>query len=189
MSLPKLDGVGRLIAPDLIGMGDSDKLPDPGPTTYTFENHRKHLWALLHELVGLSEKIVLVVHDWGSALGFDWAYEHPDRVLGITYMEGIVRPYAEWSEWSERSAPIFQGFRSEAGEEMILDKNIFVERVLFGSIIRPLSDSREGGLPQAVPQARGPLADIVMAAATAHRGRTASHRQVGRDLFEVDGGD
>lgn len=142
-TIAELGGVGRLIAPDLIGMGDSEKLPNPGPDTYTFETHRKHLWALLHELVGLDQKIVLVVHDWGSALGFDWAYEHPDRVLGITYMEGIVRPYAEWSEWSERSAPIFQGFRSEAGEEMILDKNLFVERVLLGSIIRELSDNEK----------------------------------------------
>lgn len=142
-TVAELDGVGRLIAPDLIGMGDSEKLPNPGPDTYTFENHRKHLWALLHELVGLSEKIVLVVHDWGSALGFDWAYEHPDRVLGIAYMEGIVRPYAEWSEWSERATPIFQGFRSEAGEEMILDKNLFVERVLLGSIIRQMSEAEK----------------------------------------------
>lgn len=139
--IAELGGVGRLIAPDLIGMGDSSKLPNPGPDTYTFENHRKHLWALLHELVGTEQKIVLVVHDWGSALGFNWAYEHADRVLGITYMEGIVRPYAKWSEWSERATPIFQGFRSDAGEEMILDKNLFVERVLLGSIIRPLSEA------------------------------------------------
>ena len=139
--IAELNGVGRLIAPDLIGMGDSSKLPNPGPETYTFENHRKHLWALLHELVGPSEKIVLVVHDWGSALGFDWAYEHRDRVLGIAYMEGIVRPYADWSEWSASATPIFQGFRSDAGEGMILDKNMFIERVLLGSIIRKLSES------------------------------------------------
>lgn len=141
--IAELDGVGRLIAPDLIGMGDSSKLPNPGTTTYTFENHSKYLYALLDAVIGPSAKIILVIHDWGSALGFNWAYKNPDRVLGITYMESIVRPYAAWSEWSERATPIFQGFRSEAGEEMILDKNMFVERVLIGSIIRPLSDAEK----------------------------------------------
>lgn len=139
----ELRGVGRLIAPDLIGMGDSEKLPNPGPETYTFENHSKYLYGLLDELLGPSEKIILVIHDWGSALGFNWAHRNPDRVLGITYMEGIVRPYADWSEWSERATPIFQGFRSDAGEEMILDKNMFVERVLPGSIIRELSETEK----------------------------------------------
>jgi haloalkane dehalogenase len=124
-------------------MGDSEKLPNPGPDTYTFENHSKYLYALLDQLIGPSEKIVLVIHDWGSALGFNWAHKNPDRVLGITYMEGIVRPYAEWSEWSERATPIFQGFRSDAGEELILDKNLFVERVLLGSIIRTMSEAEK----------------------------------------------
>lgn len=142
-TIAELDGVGRLIAPDLIGMGDSEKLPNPGPETYTFENHSKYLYALLDQLIGPSEKIILVIHDWGSALGFNWAYKNPERVLGITYMEGIVRPYAEWSEWSQRATPVFQGFRSEAGEEMILDKNLFVERVLLGSIIRQMSEAEK----------------------------------------------
>lgn len=141
--IEQLDGYGRLIAPDLIGMGDSEKLPNPGPDTYTFGTHRKYLYGLLDALVGPAEKIVLVVHDWGSALGFNWAYEHRERVLGIAYMEGIVRPYADWSEWSERATPIFQGFRSDAGEELILDKNMFVERVLIGSIIRKMSEAEK----------------------------------------------
>ena len=139
--IAELDGVGRLIAPDLIGMGNSEKLPNPGPDTYTFENHSKYLYALLDALIGPSEKIVLVVHDWGSALGFNWANEHRERVLGIAYMEGIVRPYADWSEWSASATSIFQGFRSDAGEGMILDKNMFVERVLIGSIMRKLSEA------------------------------------------------
>jgi haloalkane dehalogenase len=141
--IPELEGYGRLVAPDLIGMGDSEKLPDPGPDTYTFETHRKYLWAFLDEVVGTAEKIILVIHDWGSALGFDWANAHRDRVLGITYMEALVRPYADWSEWSTKATPIFQGFRSDKGEEMILDNNMFVERVLFGSIIRQLSENEK----------------------------------------------
>lgn len=139
--IPELEGLGRLIVPDLIGMGDSDKLPDPGPDTYTFSTHRAHLWAFIDAVIGRSEKIVLVVHDWGSALGFDWANQHRDRVSGIAYMEGIVRPIAGWDEWSAAATPVFQGFRSDKGEAMILDRNLFIERVLPGSVLRQLTDA------------------------------------------------
>jgi haloalkane dehalogenase len=139
----ELDGCGRRIAPDMIGMGDSEKLADPGPKTYTFEAHRTYLWSLIDELVGPSERIVMVVHDWGSALGFNWAYSHPNRVAGIAYMESIVSPYTWWNEWSQSSIPLFQGFRSDKGEEMILDQNMFVERILFGSIMRELSEKEK----------------------------------------------
>src|SRR3984957_12733726 len=135
--IPELAGLGRLIAPDLIGMGDSAKLPNPGPDTYRFTTHRKYLAAFIDAVVGASESIVLVVHDWGSALGFDWANHHRDRVRGIAYMEAIVRPLS-WSGWPEGSRRLFQGFRSAAGEELVLDKNMFVERVLPGSILRTL---------------------------------------------------
>jgi haloalkane dehalogenase len=138
--IPELEGSGRIIAPDLIGMGDSEKIPNADPLTYSFETHRKYLWALLDALIGPAEKIILVIHDWGSALGFHWSFAHRDRVLGIAYMEGIVRPYVRWSEWNAAAIPIFQGFRSDKGEEMILDKNLFIERVLPGSIRRKLSD-------------------------------------------------
>jgi len=104
--IPELRGQGRLIALDMIGMGDSEKLPNPGP-----------------------------------ALGFDWASAHPDRVCGIAYMEAIVHPIPDWTEWDPALAPVFQGFRSEAGEKMILDDNIFVERLLFGSHVRELSEA------------------------------------------------
>ena len=139
--LPPLEGHGRLIVPDLIGMGDSAKLPDPGPDVYRFATHRKYLWAFIDAVVGPTQSIVLVVHDWGSALGFDWANHHRDRVRGIAYMEGISRPIAGWEEWSEAATPIFQGFRSEKGEEMILDRNMFIERVLPGSILRKLTEA------------------------------------------------
>jgi len=138
--IAELHGCGRLIAPDMIGMGESEKLPDPGPTTYTFETHRSYLWSLIHELVGPREKIVLVIHDWGSALGFNWAYGHPNQVAGIAYMEAIVSQYPKWDDWSPTAIPLFQGFRSDKGEDMILDQNMFVERVLFGSILRGLSE-------------------------------------------------
>ena len=139
--IPELEGCGRLIAPDLIGMGDSDKLSNPGPDTYRFMTHRKYLWALIDAVIGPAESIVLVVHDWGSALGFDWANHHRERVRGIAYMEAIVRPFSGWEEWSEAATPIFQGFRSEKGEEMILDRNMFVERVLPGSVLRKLTEA------------------------------------------------
>src|SRR4051794_31127463 len=114
--MPELDGHGRLIAPDLIGMGDSEKLPNAGPATYTFTTHRQYLDAFINAVTAPDEKILFVVHDWGSALGFDWANRHRDRVRGIAYMEAIVRPFAGWEEWSAAAAPIFQGFRSDKGE-------------------------------------------------------------------------
>ena len=139
--IPELEGLGRLIAPDLIGMGDSAKLASPGPATYRFATHRKYLRAFIDAVTGPSESLVLVVHDWGSALGFDWANHHPHRIRGIAYMEGIVRPIASWDEWSKAATPIFQAFRSDKGEQMILERNMFVERVLPGSVLRKLSEA------------------------------------------------
>jgi haloalkane dehalogenase len=136
--IPHLVGLGRCVAPDLIGMGDSDKLPDAGPDSYRFVDHRYYLDGLLDAL-GISERVTFVVHDWGSALGFDWANRHRDAVTGIAYMEAIVRPVT-WDEWPEAARQVFQGFRSPAGESMVLDKNVFVERVLPASVLRPLSD-------------------------------------------------
>lgn len=137
--LPHLVHLGRCIAPDLIGMGDSDKLDHSGPGSYTFIEHRLHLDALF-DVLGIDDRVTLVVHDWGSALGFDWAHRHPAAVAGIAYMEAIVRPVT-WDEWPDAARAVFQGFRSEAGEAMILYKNLFVERVLPGSIMRTLTDA------------------------------------------------
>lgn len=136
--MPYLQNQGRCIALDLIGMGDSEKLDDSGPESYSFVEHREYLDGALAAL-GVEKRITWVIHDWGSALGFDWANRHRDAVLGIAYMEGIVRPVS-WEEWPEAARGVFQGFRSSAGEEMVLEKNIFVERVLPGSILRELSD-------------------------------------------------
>src|SRR5690554_361977 len=136
--MPHLADQGRCIAPDLIGMGDSDKLEPSGPERYTFREHRRFLDAFL-EAVEVTSNVTLVVHDWGSALGFDWANRHRDAVSGIAYMEGIVRPL-EWDEWNKDARGIFEGFRSEAGEDMILKKNLFIEAVLPGSILRKLTD-------------------------------------------------
>ena len=136
--MPHLADQGRCIAVDLIGMGDSDKLDDSGPDSYRYVEHREYLFAAWRAL-GVNDRVTLVIHDWGSALGFDWAQQHPDAVLGIAYMEGIVRPVT-WDEWPEAARPVFQGFRSEAGEAMVLDKNLFVERVLPGSVLRDLTE-------------------------------------------------
>lgn len=136
--IPHLEGLGRCIAPDLIGMGDSAKLRPSGPDRYTFVEHRKYLDAFL-EAVGVTDSVVLVIHDWGSALGFDWANRHQEAVRGIAYMEGITLPLT-WDDWPDDAKKVFQAFRSPGGEEMVLEKNIFVERVLPAAVIRDLTD-------------------------------------------------
>ena len=136
--MPALAEHGRCIAVDLIGMGDSDKLESSGPDRYRYTEHREFLFAAW-EALGIRENVTFVIHDWGSALGFDWACQHPDKVRGIAYMEGIVCPVS-WDAWPEAARDIFRAFRSEAGEQMVLEKNVFVERVLPGSIIRELTD-------------------------------------------------
>ncbi|MBX9588200.1 MAG: haloalkane dehalogenase [Hyphomonadaceae bacterium] len=136
--MPHCERLGRLVACDLIGMGDSDKLPEPGPGRYTYAEQRDYLFALWDELA-LGSSVVLVLHDWGSALGFEWARRNAERVAGIVYMEAIVTPVT-WADWPENARRVFQGFRSEGGEDMVLAKNVFVERVLPGSVIRKLAD-------------------------------------------------
>jgi haloalkane dehalogenase len=136
--MPHLQGLGRLIACDLIGMGDSDKLPDSGPAHYTYAEQRGYLFALWDQ-IGLGERIIFVIHDWGSALGFDWANRNRARVAGIAYMEALVTPVT-WADWPENARRAFQGFRGEGGEDMILNKNMFIERVLPGSVMRKLGD-------------------------------------------------
>ena len=135
--IPHVADRARCIAPDLIGQGDSDKLDDTGPDSYRFVQHREYLDGLLDQL-DIGDDVVFVIHDWGSALGFDWANRHRDRVAGIAFMEALVRPIT-WDEFPEGGRGIFQGFRSEAGEELILTKNLFVEAVLPGSVIRDLT--------------------------------------------------
>ena len=133
--IPHCTESGRCLAPDLIGMGMSGSSPSG---SYRFVDHAGWLDAWM-EGMGLDSNITFVVHDWGSALGFHWAKRHPEAMKGIVYMEAIVRPVT-WEEWPEAAARVFQGFRSEAGEEMVLEKNIFVERVLPGSVLRGLTD-------------------------------------------------
>ena len=137
--IPELTASGRVIAPDLIGQGDSEKLSvSEGPGRYTFEVAYGYLVGLLSEL-DAEQNVVLVGHDWGSALGFHWARIHPDLVRGIAYMEALVSP-VQWSEWPEAARGIFQGFRSKKGEDLVLSRNLFVEAVLPNSIIRKLTD-------------------------------------------------
>jgi haloalkane dehalogenase len=129
-------GLGRLVACDLIGMGGSDKLAGTGDPRYAWDVHYDYLSRLWAEL-DLGDGIVLVLHDWGSSLGFQWAMDHPERVAGIVYMEAIVMPLT-WGDWPEDGRNIFQGFRSPAGEKLVLEKNLFIEGVLPASVIRPL---------------------------------------------------
>jgi haloalkane dehalogenase len=137
--MPHMEGQGRLIACDLIGMGDSEKLSSSGPDSYTYFEQRDFLFQLLEKL-NIGNNVIFVIHDWGSALGFDWSYQNQGRVQGIAYMEAIVRPVS-WDEWPENATRVFQGFRSDAGESMVLEKNIFIERVLPSTIMRELTDA------------------------------------------------
>jgi haloalkane dehalogenase len=137
--MPHCEGLGRLVACDLIGMGDSDKLVPAGPERYSYAEQREYLFALWDKL-DLGDDIVLVMHDWGSALGFEWARLNTERVAGLAYMEALVMPLA-WEDWPQQARRAFQGFRSPAGEELILANNMFVERVLPGSILRRLSEA------------------------------------------------
>jgi haloalkane dehalogenase len=136
--LPHLQSLGRCIAPDLIGMGDSDKLPDSGPSSYRFVEHRRYLDALL-EALGVHERVTLVIHDWGSALGFDWANRHREAVKGIAYMEAIVGPqhWDHWDKFGMRAA--LEALRSDAGEAMVLQDNFFIEQILPKAMLRTLS--------------------------------------------------
>jgi haloalkane dehalogenase len=136
--MPHCAGLGRLIACDLIGMGESEKLSNSGPDRYGYEEQRDFLFGLWEQL-DLGNDVILVIHDWGSALGFDWARQNAKRVKGIVYMEAIVKTVT-WQDWPENARKVFQGFRSQNGEQMILEKNIFVERVLPSSVLRGLTE-------------------------------------------------
>ena len=136
--IPYAEGMGRCIAPDLIGMGDSGKLAVSGPDAYTFSQHREYLDLMLDKL-GVDGAVTFVAHDWGSALGFDWAARNPGAMKGLAYMEAIVTPVT-WEDWPEAARNIFQSMRSEAGETIVLEKNVFVERILPASIQRKLTD-------------------------------------------------
>jgi len=142
--IPHLEGHGRCLAPDLIGMGRSGRAPGG---RYRLADHVRYLDAWLEALD--LRAATLVVHDWGSALGFHWARRHADRVKALVYMEAIVQPLT-WAEWPEAARKIFQGLRSPAGDEMILAKNVFVERILPGSVLRGLP-------PEAMARYREPF--------------------------------
>lgn len=148
--IPHVQSKGRCIAPDLIGMGDSDKVGQ-GPRSYRFVDHRTYVDALF-EVLGFDHDVVLVGHDWGGALLFDWANRHRSAVTGIAYMETIVAPLT-WDDWPEVARPIFQAMRSDAGEEIVLNKNVFVERILPASVIDPLP-------PEVMEEYRRPFLEI-----------------------------
>jgi haloalkane dehalogenase len=136
--IPHLEDIARCIAPDLIGMGDSEPVDNSGPDSYRFVEHREYLDGLLEQL-DLGDGVTFVIHDWGSGLGFDWANRHRDRVKGLAYMEAIVKPVS-WDSWPEAARGIFEAMRSPAGETIVIEKNVFVERILPTSVIRDLTD-------------------------------------------------
>ncbi len=155
--IPELKGCGRIIVPDLIGQGDSEKLPaEDGADRYSFHVAYDYVDGLF-EALGLTSNVTLVIHDWGSGLGFHWAKNHPERVLGIAYMEAIVQPVT-WDAWPESARGIFQGFRSKKGEDLILNRNMFVEAVLPSAVLRDLTDEEMNHYraPFSTPEDRQP---------------------------------
>lgn len=158
--LPALEGYGRSIAPDLIGMGDSEKLPNPSAGTYGFQTHRDHLDAFIEAVIGTNEKLLLITHDWGAALGFDWANRHRERVRGIAYMEAIVRPITP-ADGSSELGPTLMALRSPQGEDLILNQNLFVETLLPKLVLRTLSSAEmnEYRRPFLQPEDRWPTLD------------------------------
>jgi haloalkane dehalogenase len=136
--MPHMEGLGRLVACDLIGMGGSEKLSQSGPDRYHYAEQREYLFALWDDLE-LGDNVVLVLHDWGSALGFDWANQHRERVRGIAYMEALVTPI-QWADFPDDGRAAFQALRSPAGDEMVLADNMFVERLLPSAVLRDLSE-------------------------------------------------
>ena len=136
--MPRLEGLGRLIACDLIGMGGSDKLSRSGPDSYSYTEHREYLFALW-DLLDLGDRVVLVLDDWGAALGFDWANQHRGRVQGIVHMEAVAVPMG-WSDIPEPAHPLFRALRSPAGERMVLQDNIFIEHRLPAAVMRQFAD-------------------------------------------------
>lgn len=198
--IPHVAPIGRCVAPDLIGMGDSEKLEGGDANRYGYETHRRFLDAWMDAVLG-DERVVLVVHDWGSALGFDWASRHAERVAGIAYMEALVRPLS-WDEWPEPSRPIFEALRSPAGENLILEKNVFIERILPASVQRDLTDEEMDAYrapfvepgeqrrpllswPRALPLDGSP-ADVVGVAAS--YAEWMSHNQVPKLFINADPG-
>src|SRR5215216_3759796 len=151
--IPRVEGLGRCLAPDLVGMGDSGAAPDG---SYRFVDHPRCLDAWF-EALGLTN-VTLVVHDWGSALGFHWARRHPERVRGIAYMEAIVRPFPSWEEWPKQARGVFREMRSDRGEELVLKKNAFVEGILPESVLRPLTEAEMEAYrrPYPTPESRRP---------------------------------
>lgn len=138
--VPELTGSGTVIAPDLIGQGDSEKLPaSEGADRYSLEVAYRYVAGLL-DTIGANSNVTLVIHDWGSAIGFLWAMRHANAVKGVAYMESIVCP-VDWSDWPESAVGIFKGFRSEKGEDLILNRNMFIEGVLPGSVLRDLTQA------------------------------------------------
>jgi haloalkane dehalogenase len=134
--IPFVSEQGRCLAPDLIGMGWSGKSPD---ATYRFVDHARYLDAWFEATVPAG-KAILVLHDWGSALGFHWAHRHPERIAGIAYMEALVQP-RRWQDFAHGRDALFRALRSDAGERMVLDENFFIETVLPKSILRRLSEA------------------------------------------------
>lgn len=135
--IPHVAKRARCIAPDLIGMGDSSKVGSGG-LSYRFLDHRTYLGALF-ELLGLTKDVVLVGHEWGGPLLFDWAQRNRAAVGGIAYMETFVTPL-QWSDIPEAIADFVKAVRTDAGESLVLGRNRLIERFIPIGVRDPLAN-------------------------------------------------
>jgi len=180
---PFVTDLGRIIVPDLIGMGDSEKLEGIDNPDYQYHGQYKYLSTLLDSL-DLGNEINLVIHDWGSAMGFQYARENPDRIKSISFMEAIVMPLT-WDNWPENARNIFQLMRSEVGEEIVLDKNIFVEKILL--LRRPSRKCAPPSLCSRPPARGGPLSAANLGSPPVRPSRS-SHRRAATQPATISGG-
>lgn len=137
--MPHVEGLGRLIAGDLIGMGGSEKLNPSGPDRYHYAEHRDYLFALWDAL-SIGDRVILVLDDWGATLGLDWANRHRNRVQGIVHMEAMAIPLI-WSDLPDQAQTLFRALRSQPGEQMVLEDNLFIEKILPGAVLRQLTEA------------------------------------------------
>ncbi len=138
--MPYLEGRGRLVAVDMIGMGDSEKLDDTADGSYSLTENSRYTSALLAAL-GIDSNVTLVLHDWGSGVGFNWANQNREAVKAIAFMEAIVTPFPTWDDFPEELHEAIRALRSPQGEAMVLDDNFFIEKLLPSAILRGLSDA------------------------------------------------
>ncbi len=135
--MPYLDGGGRLIAIDNIGQGDSAKLADSGPQSYTLAEHQTYIDATL-EALGVTDNVTFVMHDWGGPLGLTWAQRNPDAIKGLAHCETLVCDHASYDDYPDAVGALLKRLRGPDGEQLVLEENFFVEKIFTAGVMRDI---------------------------------------------------